>query len=135
MMNKILFSLLFIFLIKKAGAQVSLDTQLRNFPIANYLNKPIDTLIAHLPNGFDTAFIVSSAGSLNRGASLQINYPNNEFWIDIYITNAHFITVWKDRTTGPPEVLWPLSLLRKEKIGSITIYNMLCEIINEGDIY
>lgn len=130
--------LIFIFLAaintKSANAQ-TLDSLLRNFPIADYLNKPIDSLIAHLPAGFDTAFIIGSNGNTNRGASLQINYPpNNAYWIDIFITDAQFITINKQLSTRP-EVAWPLSLLRKEKIGCVTIYTGAYEIINEDDIY
>ena len=114
---------------------LKLDSLLRNFPIENYLKKPIDTLIAHLPPGFDTSFVIGSNGNINRGASLQINYPpNNAYWIDIFITDAKFITVNKEFKTTP-EVAWPLKLLRKEKIGSITIYTGAYEIIKEADIY
>lgn len=129
----IFFVLLFIKL-NSASAQ-TLDSLLRHFPIANYLQKPIDTLIAHLPPGYDTAFVIGSNGNINRGASLQINYsPNNAYWIQIFITNAQYITINKPITTRP-EVAWPLNLLRKEKIGSITIYTGAYEIISEGDIY
>lgn len=113
----------------------SLDSQLRNFPIARYLRKPIDSLIAHLPGGYDTSFVVSSSGNINRGASLQINYPpNNLFWVDIFITDAHYITINKQINIRP-EIAWPLHLLRKEKVGRITIYTGAYEIINEADIY
>jgi len=112
-----------------------LDSLLRNFPLINFINKPIDTLLAHLPTGFDTTFIIGSNGNTNRGASLQINYPpNNAYWIDIFITNAQYITVNKQLST-PPEVAWPLNLLRKEKIGLIRVYTGAYEIINEKDIY
>ena len=112
-----------------------LDSLLRNFPLINFINKPIDTLLAHLPAGFDTTFIIGSNGNTNRGASLQINYPpNNAYWIDIFITNAQYITVNKQLST-PPEVAWPLNLLRKEKIGLIRVYTGAYEIINEKDIY
>ena len=133
------FYVLFFLAINESTAQkadsLRLDSLLRNFPIVNYLKKPIDTLIAHLPPGFDTSFIISSNGNINRGASLQINYPpNNAYWIDIFITDAKYITINKEFKT-PPEVAWPLKLLRKEKIGSITIYTGAYEIIKEADIY
>lgn len=115
--------------------QSILDSQLRNFPIVNYLNRPIDTLIAHLPPGYDTAFYIGGTGNINRGASLQINYPpNNEYWIHINITDIQYITVNKDINTLPA-IAWPFSLLRKEKIGSIIIGRGGYEIINEADIY
>ena len=124
-----------IFTYSPAGAQDSLETQLRNFPVAQYLNRPIDTLIAHLPLGFDTVFVVGSNGNINRGASLQINYPpNNQFWIDVFITDAQYITINKQLTTSP-ELAWPINLLRKEKIGCIRIYTGAYEIINEADSY
>ncbi|MBK8712850.1 MAG: hypothetical protein IPL97_13445 [Niastella sp.] len=126
---------LFALAFNESRAQSSLDSQLRNFPIADYLNKPIDTLIAHLPAGYDTSFDIGSSGNINRGASLQINYPpNNQFWIDIFITDAQYITINKSLNTRPEDA-WPLALLRKEKVGSITIYTGAYEIINEADIY
>jgi len=126
---------LFALISNESIAQSSLETQLRNFPIADYLNKPIDTLIAHLPPGYDTAFIISGTGNINRGASLQINYPpNNQFWVDIHITDAQYITINKQFET-PPATAWPLALLRKEKVGSVRIYTGAYEIVNEDDIY
>ena len=112
-----------------------METQLRNFPISSYLNKPIDTLIAHLPVGYDTAFIIGSSGNINRGASLQINYPpNNQFWVIVNITDVQFISINKNTNTAPDEA-WPLNLLRKEKVGSVRIYTGSYQIINEDDIY
>ncbi len=113
----------------------TLETQLRNFPIATYLNQPIDTLIAHLPAGYDTAIKISSAGNLNSGASLQINYPNYQFWVDIDITDPQFITVKQNFASGPPHVLWPFSLLRKEKVGRVRIFTGAYVIINEDDVF
>lgn len=119
----------------KVKAQQSLDSQLRNFPFENFLNKPIDSLIANIPLGYDTAFAIGGTGNTNRGASLQINYsPNNEYWIYINITDSRFITINKNLDTKP-EVAWPLSLLRKEKIGSIVVGRGGYEIIKDIDIY
>lgn len=130
----IIFLVLFFIKSNSVSAQI-LDSSLRHFPIADYLHKPIDSLLAHLPPGYDTAFIIGSNGNINKGASLQINYPpNNAYWIHVFITDAQFITINKSITTRP-EVAWPLNLLRKEKIGSITIYTGAYQIINEGDIY
>jgi hypothetical protein len=126
--------LLLSFNIADVNAQ-SIDSLLRNFPISNFLNRPIDTLIANLPSGYDTLFIIGSNGDINRGASLQINYPpNNAYWIDIFITDAQYITINKTIDTHPNDA-WPISLLRREKIGVITIYTGGYEIINHGDIY
>ena len=130
----LLLILVFAFKLENAKGQ-NLDSLLRNFPISSYLNKPIDTLIANLPSGYDTNFEIGSNGNINRGASMQINYPpENLFWVHIFITDAQYITINKDINTRP-EIAWPLKLLRKEKIGSITIYTGAYEIINEGDIY
>ncbi len=121
--------------INQSDAQTTLENQLRNFPIESYLNKPIDSLIVNLPSGYDTSFVIGSNGNINRGASLQINYPpNNQFWIDIFITDAQFITIQKDLNVQP-EVAWPLHLLRKEKIGSITLFSNAYQIIKHVDIY
>jgi hypothetical protein len=137
-MKKVLFvfTLITSSLIYRAQAQSTLYTQLQNFPLQNYLNKPIDTLLANLPAGYDTAFVIGSAGSLNVGATLQVNYmPNYQFWIDIGITDAQHITVRKNFMLGSPAVLWPLSLLRKEKVGSITIFTGAYQILKEATIY
>jgi hypothetical protein len=135
-MKKVIFisSVLLVFSFKSTNAQ-TLDSLLRDFPLANFLNKPIDTLISHLPPGYDSTFIIGSNGNTNRGASLQINYPpNNLYWVHIFITNAQFITINKQLSTRP-EVAWPINLLRKEKIGLIRIYTGAYEIINEKGIY
>jgi hypothetical protein len=122
---------------KDAKCQSSLYNQLANFPLANYLNKPIDSLIVHLPAGFDTAFQISSNGTLTKGASLQINYPPNyQFWIEIYITDAQHINInYPFVAIYRPDLAWPLALLRKEKIGSVSIYTGGYQIINEASIY
>jgi len=138
-MKKTIFILVILLVTKHSvsNAQTAIETQLRNFPISNYLNKPIDTLIAHLPLGYDTAFTIGSSSSINRGASLQINYPNEPDYplsINVYITDAQYITVNKAMET-PPEVAWPLALLRKEKVACVTIYTVNYEVLNEGDIY
>lgn len=127
--------IIILFFATNARAQSALEVQLRGFPIVNFLNKPVDTLIAHLPAGFDTTYIVGDAGNTNRGASLQINYPPNyQFWVHVFITDPQFITVNKSATTTAAAA-WPVSLLRKEKIGRITIYTGAYQIINHGDIY
>jgi hypothetical protein len=130
-----LFGILLIFVSVRLVAQTTLETQLRNFPITKYLNKPIDTLIANLPAGYDTAFEIGSTSSINKGASLQINYPNCQYWVYINITDAKYITVNKNTRNISYAQAWPLSLLRKEKVGSVTIYTGAYEIINEADIY
>ena len=128
--------ILFTLFFKSTKAQSTLETKLRNFPISSYLNKPIDTLLAHLPTGFDTAYEVGPTCNINKGATLQVNYsPNYRFWVIINITDAQYITVNKNTRNIPYKVAWPLALLRKEKVGSITIYTGDYNIINEADIY
>ena len=137
-MKKLLlvFTLTIVSFFFKAQSQPTLYTLLQNFPLQDYLNKPIDTLLAHLPAGYDTAFYIGSAGSVNMGATLQVNYmPNYQFWIDISITDAQYITVRKNFMLGRPEVLWPLYLLRKEKVGSITIFYGAYQILKEVSIF
>jgi hypothetical protein len=132
----IIFSILLIVFLNAAKAQTNLEFQLRNFPIANYLNKPIDSILAHLPVGYDTTFEICPTGNINRGAALQINYqPNYKFKVYINITDAQYISVQRDFRFTRSEVAWPIALLRKEKVGSVTIYKFPLEIINEADIY
>ena len=119
----------------EAKSQTSLLSQLQNFPLANYLNKPIDTLLANLPAGYDTAFFITSGGHIQFGASLQVNYmPNFKFWVYIEITNPQYITV-KRTSAIPAEVAWPLHLLRKEKVGRVTIFRLDYQVINEASIW
>jgi hypothetical protein len=137
-MKKVLFifALIIPTVFCKAQSQPNLYQQLQNFPLQNYLNKPIDTLLAHLPAGYDTAFVIGSAGSLNVGATLQVNYmPNYQFWVYISITDAQYITVRRNFMVYKPAEAWPLALLRKEKIGSVTVYTGGYEIINKASIY
>lgn len=89
-------------------AQTQLEIQLRNLPLDSYLNKPIDTLLANIPSGDDTTFIMGPAGNINRGASFQINYPpNNQFWIYVNITDARYITLNRDARNTASEIAWP----------------------------
>ncbi len=133
--HRVQLTILLIISFPAVKAQLTLEEQLRNFPITDYLNKPIDTLIAHLPPGYDTAFYIGGTGNINRGASLEISYPpDNAYWVHVNITDAQYIAVNKNTFTRP-EIAWPLSLLRKEKVGSIIIGRGGYEIINEGDIY
>jgi hypothetical protein len=133
-MKKLIIILAILIYSFKSEAQPSLLSQLQNFPLANYLNKPIDTLLANLPSGYDTAFFITSSGHIQRGASLQVNYmPNFNFWICIDITSPQFITE-KRETAIPPEIAWPIQLLRKEKIRSITIFRLDYRVINEASL-
>jgi hypothetical protein len=140
-MKKISLIILTLQIVKIASAQIqsSIEMNLRNFPIANYLNKPIDTLLTHLPPGYDTAFIIGPASTINKGATLQIdysNYPGYPFAMHIYIYDAQFITVNRDFRLMPlAKDAWPLALLRKEKIACIKIYTVNYETLNEGCIY
>jgi hypothetical protein len=119
----------------KCHAQQALCDKLQNLPIASYLNKPMDTILAHLPQGYDTAFDIGPTCNINKGAMLQVYYPN-QFLVDIFITDAHFINIHQViSATNPPHVAWPLALLRKEKVGSVIIYDTALNIIKEADIY
>lgn len=115
-------------------AQNQLESDLQNLPLANYLNKPIDSLIAHLPTGYDTLFVVGSAGNINKGASIQINYANYQFWLDIFITSPQFITVQRDARYSSVDTAWPLQLLRKEKVGRVTIFKGDYLVINDASV-
>jgi hypothetical protein len=131
----IILTLLFCSIQFVAKSQTSLRVQLQNFPLTNYLNKPIDSLLANLPAGYDTAFFITCAGHIQKGASLQVNYmPDFKFWVYIEITNPQYITV-KRTTAIPAEVAWPLHLLRKEKIGRVTIFTEDYRVVNEACIY
>jgi hypothetical protein len=133
-MKKIVILLTLFFGTKFCNAQTSLLSQLQKFPLVSYLNKPIDSLLVHLPAGFDTAFFISGSGNINIGATLQVNYmPNFKFWIDISITDPQFITIKRNLNT-PSEIAWPLHLLRKEKIGSITIFRGAYQVLNEASL-
>jgi hypothetical protein len=140
-MKKIALIILTFQIVNIASAQLqsSTETRLRNFPIANYLGKPIDTLLAHLPYGYDTVFTIGPSSNINKGASLQIdysNYPGYPFSMHIHIYDAQFITVNRDFRLIPlAKDAWPLALLRKEKIACIEIYTVNYETLNEGCIY
>jgi hypothetical protein len=124
-----------LFISTKFCYSQSLLSKLQNFPLANYLNKPIDSLLANLPAGYDTTFYIGSSSSVYIGATLQVNYmPNFKFWVYIKITDPQFITVHKNNLTTSDEVAWPLHLLRKEKIGSITIFRGAYQVLNEASL-
>jgi hypothetical protein len=131
----ILFAIFFSMSFLSANAQSDLGTQLRNLHLGNYLRKPIDSLIPHLPAGYDTAFGVGSSGNVNHGACLLIYYPNNEYWISIDIYDPQYITVQRPNRFTHDEEIWPVALLRKEKIRGVEILNRDYQVINEAWVY
>ncbi|MBX2889019.1 MAG: hypothetical protein KF829_10275 [Ferruginibacter sp.] len=132
-MKRILFLITLFATLQNAKAQ-TLEQQLQNFPLTDYFNRPIDTLIAHLPAGYDSAFIILPGKYVYLGARLQINY-GTAYWVDIGIINPQYITLFRDSLSIPCDVAWPLSLLRKEKVGRISIYKDDWTIIKEGNIF
>jgi hypothetical protein len=135
-MKKIFFLITILTVIgfSSAMAQTAFETQLTNFTIGAYLNKPIDTLIAHLPSDNGKVLTILSASNIAKGASLQIDYSDSQYWVEIDIVNPQYITVDRDIHVKA-EVAWPFSLLRKEKVGSVSIHSGTGQIINHADIY
>ncbi len=68
---RLLLAIFILLLSHHLKAQSQLETQLRNLSLESYLNKPIDTLLAHISGGYDTTFTIGPAGNINRGASFS----------------------------------------------------------------
>ncbi|MBX2889022.1 MAG: hypothetical protein KF829_10290 [Ferruginibacter sp.] len=101
-------------------AQSNLESLLTNINLNQYLDKPIDTLLAHIP--YTDSISVHGSEPVTRGAMLVVVYDSIPYmWLDIKIYEPQFINP-NSFNWYQPEIAWPLSLLRKEKIWQITVY-------------
>ncbi len=80
-----------------------------------YLNKPIDTFLVKIPTGYVLSKLFSS-DNLKCRNRIAVYYGNN-------IT--YCITVDQFQYMNPCNLnrIWDINLFRKEKIGSIELYN------------
>jgi hypothetical protein len=134
-MKKINITLIVLIFNLASYGQSNLENQIQNFNYSYFLNKPIDSLLANLPLGYDTAFAIGGSQTVDRGASLEIYYPTiNGFTLTITITAPEHIDPSKSQSV-PANIAWPLNLLRKEKIGSILLMKSGYIKIVDIDIY
>jgi hypothetical protein len=111
-------------------AQTSIQSQLTNLNLAALLNKPIDSLIAVIPAGYTEIMVTSGCNAFLAGG-IVITYPNN-FCIDISAKDFQFVTRHNVNHLQPA-IAWPVNLMRKEKIGSVTIYKNWLALKSAGD--
>ena len=118
-----LFTLLFliIFFLFKVKAQESLENKLLQLNLNALINKPIDSLLTKLPFPADTTLYIGAGSSIFFGASLSVSYLNNQYTVYIIPRDIQYITL-SNPNRLPNYQAWPLHLLRKEKLGSVTIY-------------
>lgn len=84
-----------------------------------YLGKPIDSLLAVIPQSYDRMF-TASGSSMFVGATIVVSYGSRDLWLYIWpSTNNYFI---RPRQPGLTiEQTWPLNNVRKELLESIEI--------------
>lgn len=112
--------------------QPPLEQQLISMDLNLFLNKPIDTLLAYLPHT-DSIFVTSTE-PIYRGAGLIIEYYQTPFlWLYINIYEPQHITAFSHNYLNP-ENAWPVSLVKKEKIGRILIYKDSNTLINQASL-
>lgn len=114
------FILLFSVLCLNAKSQTLKDSLL-NIDLYYYLNKPIDSLLAVIPQSYDSIY-TSASSSLFVGATVLVSY--DDFTIKIFpSTHSYFIPL--NNPYQPPSIAWPLQLVRKELMFGVVITSYL----------
>ena len=80
----------------------------------NYKNKPVDTFLAKIPNGY-LNFRILSPGNPKIAQVLSIEYTDDVYaWI--YVYNFQFMNPRSETMT------WDMSLFRKENVDHIEVW-------------
>lgn len=107
----------------------TLKDSLLNIDLYYYLNKPIDSLLAVLPQSYDSIY-TRAGGSTFVGATIILRYSNPDTWVYIYPGTHDFFTPLNS-PYRPPHIAWPLHLVRKEKAWRIIIWGIEAEPLRE----
>src|SRR5690606_2722249 len=99
----------------------TLKDSLLNINLEYYLNKPIDSLLAAIPQSYDSIY-TSASSSLFVGATILVSYE--DFTIKIFpSTHSYFIPL--NHSYQPANIAWPLQLVRKELMFGVVITSYL----------
>jgi hypothetical protein len=100
---------------KSIKAQTSLQDSLVNINLANYIGKPIDSILTKLPSSYDTLKI-GPALTVTQGAKILISYNQLSYTVTLVPITSNFITKL-NRYNLPFNQAWPLNLLKQENFG------------------
>jgi hypothetical protein len=112
-------------------AQTSLDDSLRNINLMYFVNKPIDSLLAKLPQSYNSIKTGPGGKSMFEGASVKIIFNQPFFLITIYSKTFNYINRFNPQNLSLIDQAWPLFLLRKELIAEVEIMGPTGAIIND----
>lgn len=116
-MTKYIIAIIIIFSFQFKGFSQTSDSTVNALLAMNetdYINKPLDSIIAHLPPGY-IRIKVHASTHYYTVRCLNILYPN-EVWIDLHVREFTHINPRNDNRD------WNISLLRKEKLYKTVIY-------------
>lgn len=117
-MKKYLFVLLVMtFTILKKGHSQTTDSivnALLAINEADYIGKPLDSIIAKLPPGYIRMKVFPS-GHQYTARCINVLYPNR-VWIDLHVSEFTHMNPRNDNKA------WDITLMRKEKLYKTVIY-------------
>lgn len=97
----------------------TLTCQLSAINLSQYIGKPVDSLLAHLPAGY-TSLQIGGWRSQRLAEVLYILYPNN-ISVGIHVRNFQFMNPQLVNTPNPTEN-WNITLFKKETISFSIIF-------------
>jgi len=101
-----------------------LIAQLTSLNLASYQNKPVDSLLAHLPAGY-TTMKIGGWRSQRLAEVLYVIYPG-KVSVGIHVRNFQFMNPKLANTSNPTQN-WDINLFRKESITFTIIFkDSLC---------
>jgi hypothetical protein len=110
----LILSFLVSILCDKASGQTADSTlnQLLSINEADFINKPLDSIIAILPTGYTRIKIY---GIRNTARMLSVRYPN-KVWIELHVRQFNYM--------NPVDAnnIWDITLMRKENLYKRSIY-------------
>ncbi|MBL7729615.1 MAG: hypothetical protein JNM88_00440 [Chitinophagaceae bacterium] len=110
------FALIFSLLSERAFSQTSDSTvnALLAIDEGQFINKPLDSIIALLPPGYIDIRIIHG-GHRYTARKLKFLYPNR-VWIDLHVREFNFMNPLDTSQ------VWNITLMRKEKLYKTVIY-------------
>jgi len=104
----------------KSLKQDTLIISLGTLNLSNFYDKPIDSLIAKIPQNFQSMKVLGGSKD-DRAGKLLVSYNSNVYIVIRVREFTHLDPTNPDKVL--PEQRWSTTLMRKEKIYSIKIYN------------
>ncbi len=86
--------------------------QLLSINKANYLNMPLDSILAVIPPGYVSMKIY---GIRNTARFLSVKYAN-QVWIELHVRHFSFMN------QVDPNRIWNISQMRQEDLHSVSVY-------------